>query len=86
MVDHLTASKQFEKFETAEARKGRTVTGKWSWLAPPLSPTLTTNYHHGFPTKHVNRTFFLQEKYINRLSFSLTSCKIKAIHVKGMRL
>ncbi|REB90574.1 nitric oxide synthase, partial [Staphylococcus pseudintermedius] len=61
MVDHLTASKQFEKFETAEARKGRTVTGKWSWLAPPLSPTLTTNYHHGFSNETRQPNFFYKK-------------------------
>ncbi|NBK47582.1 nitric oxide synthase [Staphylococcus delphini] len=61
MVDHLTASKQFEKFEAAEARKGRTVTGKWSWLAPPLSPTLTTNYHHGFSNETREPNFFYKK-------------------------
>jgi nitric-oxide synthase len=40
IVDHLTAAKQFELFERNEAQQGRQVTGKWSWLAPPLSPTL----------------------------------------------
>lgn len=61
MVDHLTASKQFEKFEQAEQRKGRTVTGKWSWLAPPLSPTLTSNYHHGY-TNDVREPNFFYKK------------------------
>lgn len=48
MVDHITASKQFKQFEKKEQRAGREVTGKWSWLAPPLSPSLTHNYHKGF--------------------------------------
>lgn len=47
-MDHLTASKQFEMFEKNEAKHQREVTGKWSWLAPPISPTLTNNYHHGY--------------------------------------
>lgn len=48
MVDHITASKQFKQFEEKEQKAGREVTGKWSWLAPPLSPSLTYNYHKGF--------------------------------------
>lgn len=48
IVDHLTASKQFQLFEEKELANNRDVTGKWSWLAPPLSPTLTSNYHHGY--------------------------------------
>jgi nitric-oxide synthase len=48
IVDHLTASKQFEMFEKNEYKNGREVTGKWSWLVPSLSPTLVSNYHHGY--------------------------------------
>lgn len=48
IVDHITASKQFQQFEKREHKEGREVTGKWSWLAPPLSPSLTHNYHKGF--------------------------------------
>lgn len=48
IVDHITASKQFKQFEKKEEIAGREVTGKWSWLAPPLSPSLTHNYHKGF--------------------------------------
>lgn len=62
MVDHLTASKQFEQFEHNEAAHGRTVTGKWSWLAPPLSPTLTANYHHGYHNDVREPNFFYKEK------------------------
>ncbi|MBF7020578.1 nitric oxide synthase oxygenase [Staphylococcus sp. 18_1_E_LY] len=49
IVDHLTASRQFEVFEKNEAKRQREVTGKWSWLVPSLSPTLVSNYHHGYP-------------------------------------
>lgn len=62
MVDHLTASKQFEQFEHNETQQGRAVTGKWSWLAPPLSPTLTSNYHHGYRNEVREPNFFYKEK------------------------
>ncbi|MDT0693926.1 MULTISPECIES: nitric oxide synthase oxygenase [Staphylococcus] len=61
MVDHLTAAKQFEKFEAAEHEHGRTVTGKWSWLAPPLSPTLTANYHHGYDNTMRETNFYYKQ-------------------------
>ncbi|QLK86424.1 nitric oxide synthase oxygenase [Staphylococcus sp. 17KM0847] len=62
MVDHLTAAKQFEQFERTECKQGREVTGKWSWLAPPLSPTLTANYHHGYRNDMREPNFFYKEK------------------------
>ncbi|MDO5376409.1 MAG: nitric oxide synthase oxygenase [Staphylococcus rostri] len=62
MVDHLTAAKQFEQFEQNEAECGRSVTGKWSWLAPPLSPTLTANYHHGYNNDIREPNFFYKQK------------------------
>lgn len=65
IVDHLTAAKQFELFERNEAQQGRQVTGKWSWLAPPLSPTLTSNYHHGYDNTVKDPNFFYKKKESN---------------------
>ncbi|MEY8604393.1 nitric oxide synthase oxygenase [Staphylococcus nepalensis] len=62
MVDHLTASKQFERFEKNEQKHGRIVTGKWSWLAPPLSPTLVSNYHHGYKNEIRDPNFFYKKQ------------------------
>lgn len=61
IVDHLTASKQFERFELNETRNGREVTGKWSWLAPSLSPTLVSNYHHGYKNVMKEPNFFYKK-------------------------
>lgn len=61
MVDHLTAAKQFEKFEATEHAHHRKVTGKWSWLAPPLSPTLTANYHHGYDNTMHETNFYYKK-------------------------
>ncbi|WP_436966235.1 nitric oxide synthase oxygenase [Staphylococcus shinii] len=61
IVDHLTASKQFERFELNETRNGREVTGKWSWLAPSLSPTLASNYHHGYKNIMKEPNFFYKK-------------------------
>ncbi|REI00867.1 nitric oxide synthase [Staphylococcus felis] len=62
IVDHLTASKQFEQFEKNERINNRSVTGKWSWLAPPLSPSLTPNYHHGYDNTIREPNFFYKEQ------------------------
>ena len=62
MVDHLTAAKQFETFERNEHKRERDVTGKWSWLAPPLSPTLTRNYHHGYSNEMRDPNFHYKKK------------------------
>lgn len=62
IVDHLTASKQFEMFEQAEHTAGREVTGKWSWLAPPLSPSLVPNYHHGYKNEIKDPNFHYKKK------------------------
>ena len=62
IVDHLTASKQFEMFERNEQKNDRPVTGKWSWLAPPLSPTLTSNYHHGYDSTMRSTNFFYKKE------------------------
>lgn len=61
IVDHLTASKQFEMFERNEHKHNRKVAGKWSWLAPPLSPTLTSNYHHGYDNTMQATNFFYKK-------------------------
>ena len=61
IVDHLTASKQFEMFERDELKHDRHVTGKLSWLAPPLSPTLTSNYHHGYDNTMRSTNFYYKK-------------------------
>jgi nitric-oxide synthase len=62
IVDHITASKQFKQFELQEEKANRHVTGKWSWLAPPLSPSLVHNYHHGYDNTMRTPNFFYRKK------------------------
>lgn len=62
IVDHITASKQFKQFERQESESGRTVTGKWSWLTPPLSPSLVHNYHHGYDNTMRSPNFLYRKK------------------------
>ncbi|KEF34195.1 nitric oxide synthase [Deinococcus sp. RL] len=41
ITDHHAVTRQFVRFEEAEARAGREVRGRWSWLIPPVSPATT---------------------------------------------
>lgn len=61
IVDHYNASKQFKKFEDNEKRFNRKVTGKWSWLAPPLSPSLVHNYHKGYDNEMRSPNFLYRQ-------------------------
>lgn len=61
IVDHYNASKQFKKFEENECKANRKVTGKWSWLAPPLSPSLVHNYHKGYDNEMRSPNFLYRQ-------------------------
>ncbi|TDM12083.1 nitric oxide synthase oxygenase [Macrococcus lamae] len=58
IVDHHTASRQFEKFEQNEREAGRSVTGDWTWLIPPISPSLVHNFHKGYDNTYNNPNFY----------------------------
>ncbi|RJS61565.1 nitric oxide synthase oxygenase [Bacillus sp. PK3_68] len=45
VVDHHTAAQQFKTFEQNEDREGRPVTGDWTWLIPPMSPSAVHIFH-----------------------------------------
>lgn len=46
IVDHHRASSEFMKFASKEIQSGRLVSGKWSWLVPPMSGSATDVFHH----------------------------------------
>lgn len=41
LSDHHAVTAQFTRFEAREARAGREVRARWSWMIPPLSPATT---------------------------------------------
>ncbi|MGF7047929.1 nitric-oxide synthase [Paenibacillus sp. DS2015] len=45
IVDHHTAADQFVRFQQQEQDRGRQVSGRWSWLISPLSPSATPIWH-----------------------------------------
>ncbi|THF76102.1 nitric oxide synthase oxygenase [Cohnella fermenti] len=62
IVDHHTAAQQFRMFERNEEKAGREVTGRWSWLIPPLSPALTSIFHSSYADTTVLPGFLAQER------------------------
>ncbi|MBJ6363988.1 nitric oxide synthase oxygenase [Paenibacillus sp. GCM10012307] len=60
IVDHHTAASQFKRFEEKEAAHGREVTGRWSWLIPPLSPATTHIFHSSYQDREVSPNFLGQ--------------------------
>jgi nitric-oxide synthase len=45
MVDHHTASNEFMRFCEREKRAGRSVSARWDWIVPPMSPATTSVFH-----------------------------------------
>ncbi|WP_323740390.1 nitric oxide synthase oxygenase [Filobacillus milosensis] len=62
IVDHHTAAEQFKRFEQKEKRIGRPITGKWSWLIPPLTPAATHIFHNQYDEQELTPNYFYQKK------------------------
>ncbi|AYC30433.1 nitric oxide synthase oxygenase [Paenisporosarcina cavernae] len=60
IVDHHTAALQFKQFEQQEKKKGREVTGNWSWLIPPMSPAATHVFHQPYSNEMKSPNFYYQ--------------------------
>ncbi|WP_337101275.1 nitric oxide synthase oxygenase [Paenibacillus sp. YIM B09110] len=61
IVDHHTAAEQFARFEKQEQENGRTVTGRWSWLIPPMSPATTAIWHRSYDDTERSPQFRYQQ-------------------------
>ncbi|TAA73569.1 nitric oxide synthase oxygenase [Planococcus salinarum] len=62
IVDHHTAAKQFKSFEKKEEAAGRSVTGNWAWLIPPMAPATTHIFHKPYKNDVVKPNFFYQKQ------------------------
>lgn len=62
LSDHHGLSRHFVRFEEREGRAGRAVTGRWSWLVPPLSPATSPVYHRHYQDQVLTPNFFAQER------------------------
>ncbi|WP_280770256.1 nitric oxide synthase oxygenase [Salipaludibacillus daqingensis] len=64
IVDHHTAAEQFKTFEKKEQAAGRSVTGTWSWLIPPMSPATTNIFHKEYNDQTVSPNFHYQHQLV----------------------
>ena len=48
MDDHHTAAQKFHKWTESEERKGCPVEAEWAWMVPPISASLSPNFHREF--------------------------------------
>ena len=48
MDDHHTAAQKFHKWTKSEEKKGCPVEAEWSWMIPPISGSLSPNFHEEF--------------------------------------
>ncbi|ALS27681.1 nitric oxide synthase oxygenase [Paenibacillus cisolokensis] len=62
IVDHHTAAEQFMTFVKHEKESGREATGRWSWLIPPLSPSVTPIWHERIEDRMNTPNFLYQPK------------------------
>ena len=62
IVDHHTAAQQFKVFEQNEQQAGRDLTGRWSWLIPPVSPATTHVFHNRYEDEMLKPNYFYQDK------------------------
>lgn len=75
IVDHHTAAAQFQRFSENEERAERVLTGRWSWLVPPLSPATTHVFHSSYEDKQLWPNFVQQAKpYEHIEEKKLTGC------------
>lgn len=60
--DHHELGRAFEQWCQVEQRNGRDVPGDWSWLTPPMSGSLTPQFHRHFTNGVVTHTnYFYQD-------------------------
>ena len=48
MDDHHTAAQKFFKWAQSEESKGCPVEAEWAWMVPPISASLSPNFHREF--------------------------------------
>jgi nitric-oxide synthase len=69
--DHHELGRAFEQWCQAEQRHGRDVPGDWSWLTPPMSGSLTPQFHRHFSNAVVTHTnyFYQAPAKVNGMTY-----------------
>ena len=62
MIDHHSATASHLRFEEDEAQAGRPVFGRWDWLIPPLSGSLTKLWPRSYNPTEFSPNFLTQKR------------------------
>ena len=57
IIDHHNASREFLEFIANEHAAGRDINANWSWTVPPVSGSLTPQFHLNFQDKELKPAF-----------------------------
>ena len=61
LLDHHAATQDFMEFAGQETEAGRKVSGRWSWLVPPISGSATPTFHYEWEEHTILPQYFYQE-------------------------
>jgi nitric-oxide synthase len=62
MIDHHSAGASHLRFENEESKKGRQVSGRWDWLIPPLSGSLSRLWNRTYDLTEYSPNFLPQKR------------------------
>ena len=62
LIDHHSATASHLRFEEDEAQAGRPVFGRWDWLIPPLSGSLTKLWPRSYDPTEFSPNFLTQKR------------------------
>jgi nitric-oxide synthase len=62
MVDHHTASRQFQVHQKQERQAGRALPADWGWIVPPISASTTEVFHTPYEDFLLKPNFFAQSQ------------------------
>jgi nitric-oxide synthase len=62
IIDHHSATASHLRFEEDESKAGRPVLGRWDWLIPPLSGSLTKLWNRSYNSTEYSPNFLHQKR------------------------
>jgi nitric-oxide synthase len=62
IIDHHSATASHLRFEKDESKAGRPVQGRWDWLIPPLSGSLTKLWNRSYNSTEYSPNFLHQKR------------------------
>lgn len=84
MVDHHSASDEFERFCSRETAAGRPISARWDWIVPPMSANATSVFHRPMAELETDVGFVDQpSRWRLDPGFSVFQCKQRSLTENG---